>query len=84
MADKEYYREYRRKLKQKAVEYKGGKCQMCGLVDECLAIYDFHHTDPSKKEFTIANKKGFNKEELDKCIMICANCHRKVHFKGFD
>ena len=74
-------REYSRLQKIKSVNYKGGACQMCGLVDDCLSIYDFHHTDPSIKEFKLSGKP-FNKKELDKCIMVCANCHRKIHTRG--
>jgi len=80
---KEYFKQYRRKNKQLAVDYKGGKCQVCGLVDD-TCVYDFHHTDPSTKEFMIADRKSFGKvkKELDKCIMVCANCHRKIHIRG--
>jgi hypothetical protein len=72
-----------RKLKEKAVAYKGGKCEDCGVVDLCC-IYDFHHLDPSQKEFTISKvgNKSFDKikAELDKCAMLCAVCHRKRHY----
>ena len=74
-----------RNLKKLAVEYKGGKCIDCGLVDH-PAIYDFHHLDPDKKEFSLAHKKQYKfddkvKKELDKCILLCSNCHRKRHTK---
>mgnify|MGYP003431129005 FL=1 len=45
---------------------------------------EFHHLDPEQKDFGIA-AKGYTrswekvKEELDKCIMVCANCHREIH-----
>lgn len=45
-----------RKVKEKAVEYKGGKCEKCGLIDH-QSVYDFHHIDPSKKDFQIGLKK---------------------------
>lgn len=71
-------------IKLKAIEYLGGKCKDCGLID-IPCVYDFHHLDPSKKEFTFAKKKGFAfetiKSELDKCILLCSNCHRKRHSK---
>lgn len=75
--------EYRRQLKVLAVEYKGSKCQMCGY-DKCIAALEFHHLDPTKKDFTIANSghiRSFNNiiPELDKCILLCSNCHREEH-----
>lgn len=73
----------RRKIREMAVSYKGGKCERCGY-NRCLEALDFHHTDTTKKDFGISSK-GYTRswkkvqEELDKCIMICANCHREVH-----
>jgi len=66
-----------------AVEYKGGKCAICGY-DRCLEALEFHHLDSEGKDFGISDK-GYTrswkkvKEELDKCVMLCANCHREVH-----
>lgn len=78
------YQDIRRKnIKKQAVEYMGGKCLDCGIKSEYYAIYDFHHLDPTEKDFSIAQKsnKPFNliKSELDKCIMLCSNCHRIRH-----
>ncbi|MBX4186816.1 MAG: hypothetical protein KW802_00970 [Candidatus Doudnabacteria bacterium] len=73
----------RKKLREMARMYKGGKCIICGY-DRCLGALDFHHLDPAKKKFGIS-MNGLTKswakvkEELDKCILICANCHREVH-----
>ena len=73
----------RKKIRTLAVEYKGGKCERCGY-SRCLEALDFHHTDPTKKDFSISSK-GYTRSwkrvqaELDKCVMICANCHREVH-----
>ena len=56
---------------------------MCGY-DRCVDAFEFHHLDPSKKEFGIS-EKGYTRswkkvqEELDKCRLICANCHRELH-----
>jgi len=74
-----------REFKQKCIEYKGGKCCKCGYI-KCNNALDFHHLDPSKKEIRISSLslKKFDsdvKEELDKCILVCANCHRELHFK---
>lgn len=74
----------RKRLKEMAVEYKGGKCQNCGY-NQCLEALDFHHQDTKKdKNFGIASK-GYTRswkkvyEELDKCLLLCANCHREFH-----
>lgn len=75
--------ERQRRLKSVCVAYKGGMCIDCGYND-CLAAFDFHHLDSSKKDFEIGKKKTtkFNQEimnELDKCVLLCSNCHRKRH-----
>lgn len=73
----------RRRLKELAVEYKGGKCELCGY-NRCIKALEFHHTDPSEKDFAISqdgHTKSWEKirTELDKCIIVCANCHREIH-----
>ena len=74
--------EYGRLLKQKAVNYLGGKCKKCGY-NKSLRALTFHHRDPSQKEFSLAKRKCLNwddtKKELDKCDLLCANCHAEVH-----
>jgi predicted HNH restriction endonuclease len=73
--------EARRKIKIKAVAYKGGKCIQCGY-DKCPAVFEFHHTDPTQKDFGISDAvMAFDKlkTELDKTILLCANCHRELH-----
>jgi len=75
--------ERRRKLKQKVVEYKGGKCIICGYR-KYVGAFDLHHRDDSQKTFGLS-ARGLTrswkriKEEADKCILLCANCHREVH-----
>ena len=65
-----------------AIEYKGGKCQSCGYSKYYGAL-EFHHRDPSQKEFVWQKMRLVSKdkltEELDKCDLLCANCHREVH-----
>lgn len=70
-----------------AVEYKGGKCEICGY-DECYKALHFHHTDPTKKDpnfVKMMDSKSANiekiKPELDKCLLVCANCHIEIHAK---
>lgn len=73
-------------IKKEFVDYKGGKCSKCGY-DKCLAVFDFHHIDPTKKDFNMSrisniatSKKEKIKIELDKCELLCANCHRELHY----
>lgn len=70
--------------KLKAIEYKGGKCFDCkNEYEQCC--YDFHHINPLEKDLNIAQMAGRTfdgiKNELDKCVLLCSNCHRIRHFK---
>jgi len=73
-----------RGFKQKCVSYKGNKCQNCGY-DKCLAAMDFHHTDPTRKDYQISEIRfkqwDLIKKELDKTILLCRNCHAEIHDK---
>lgn len=77
----------RLRTKLKAIELLGGKCQRCGYTGH-PAAFEFHHKDPTKKEFAIgmvANKKWSSIiAELLKCELICSNCHRIEHSVRFD
>ena len=72
------------KRKWEIVQERGGKCEKCGYNINLSAI-EFHHLDPSQKDFQLDMRSLSNtsletlKEELSKCIMICANCHRELH-----
>lgn len=73
----------REKMARRAIEYKGGCCQVCGY-NKCSRALEFHHLDPNTKEFGISKDgqtRGWTrvKKELDKCAILCANCHREVH-----
>lgn len=71
-----------RSNKIRAVEYMGGECGICGEAYPAC-VFDFHHIEPDKKEIKLARLLKFSwakvMTELDKCIMLCANCHRLVH-----
>lgn len=65
-----------------AIEYKGGVCLDCGQMPHPGAM-QFHHDDPDEKEFAW-NKGRLRawvsvKKELDKCVLLCANCHAIRH-----
>lgn len=73
---------HRKKVQKKAREYKGGKCVVCGY-NKCGRALEFHHVDPKQKNFGIStegHKKSWEvlKKELDKCVLVCANCHREI------
>lgn len=82
LCNNERMRVKHQEMAQKAMQYKGGKCVSCGY-DSCRAALEFHHLDKSSKEFNPS--KGYKrswevlKAELDKCVLLCANCHREVH-----
>lgn len=72
-------------IKFKAIQYKGGKCEICGFKG-LPACFDFHHLVSSEKEFAISKEphtRSWERTvvELDKCRLLCANCHREVEFK---
>ncbi|OGY89641.1 MAG: hypothetical protein A2927_02350 [Candidatus Komeilibacteria bacterium RIFCSPLOWO2_01_FULL_45_10] len=73
----------RKALRRKALDYLGNKCKICGYAKYEGAL-DFHHLDKNHKGFGLS-EKGMTrswtriKEELDKCILVCANCHREIH-----
>ncbi len=73
----------RREIKKKAVELKGGKCEVCGY-DKCLAALTFHHINPGEKSFGISDKGhqyGWEavKKEINFCLLLCACCHVEHH-----
>lgn len=71
----------RHKKKVELVAYKGGKCEICGY-SKCIQALEFHHLNPEEKDFNISSSsKSLNelKKEIDKCILVCANCHREIH-----
>lgn len=73
----------RKKIKTLALGYLGNKCQKCGY-DKCANSLDFHHIEPEHKDFGIS-EKGYTrsweevKGELDKCMLVCKNCHGEIH-----
>jgi hypothetical protein len=81
--------------KDKRIEFKleliqlgGGKCLDCGLEsneENPPACFDFHHKDPKEKKFSVGRalghhaNKDLSLEEIKKCDLVCATCHRRRH-----
>jgi len=75
-------REDKRKRKLEAISYLGGKCFICG-GEFHPAVYEFHHLDPTTKDRDPSKMLQLSwkrlSAELDKCKLLCANCHRLEH-----
>jgi uncharacterized protein YerC len=72
---------WRKRTKRRLIEYKGGSCELCGY-SKCDRALEFHHLNPDEKDFGISGKSlSFDKlkEEVDKCILVCSNCHCEIH-----
>ncbi len=72
----------RYRAKAAAIKYLGETCKNCGWRGN-QAAFQFHHTDPIKKDFIIGNVANttweFIKNESAKCMLLCANCHAIKH-----
>lgn len=73
----------KRNKKKAAIDLLGGKCQRCGY-DECIAALEFHHPNPDTKTVPTSRIMDLSwlklKEEIKKCKLLCANCHRREHY----
>lgn len=73
------------KRKYEAIIARGGKCQVCGYNKNISAL-EFHHLDTNKKEYQLDSRRFSNtsieklEQELDKCILLCSNCHKELHY----
>lgn len=73
--------------KETIIDIMGGSCKLCGY-NKCSAALELHHIDPSQKDFTFSKSKNISWEKIDselqKCILLCANCHREIHYNNSD
>lgn len=90
-----YYKKahIKQNLRAKFIHLAGGKCVQCGVraFTELPAVcFDFHHKIKHDKSFTISRKiyldnvidEEILRKEIDKCVLLCANCHRTIHYGG--
>lgn len=70
------------RIKEKAINYKGSVCSVCKNTFAYPAM-QFHHLDPNTKDvnWTKLRLRSWDKItlELDKCVLVCANCHSVIH-----
>lgn len=73
---------FRQRLKERAVYVLGSKCQICGY-DKCITALEFHHINPKEKDINFSSNTNRSWattcNEIKKCILVCANCHREIH-----
>lgn len=89
-ASKKVYSKIRRDKifneRESLISLAGGGCQVCGY-NKCSSALHFHHRDPSTKLFTLSKSSLSQrsaediKNEFEKCVLLCANCHAEVHFE---
>ena len=74
----------RRCMKLQAIKLLGGKCSICGY-DRCVDALEFHHKNPKEKDFKLGSGNTMSwkeyKSEAMKCVLVCSNCHKEIHFK---
>ena len=73
----------RQKLKDILEEVKDKGCSMC--PEKFKPCLEFHHLNGEDKLNTVAHLVSYGSkkallQEIEKCVLLCANCHRKVHF----
>ena len=79
---------FRKNRKQNLVKISGGKCNLCGY-DKTFSALEFHHINPDEKKYGISASGTCHSiesdlEEVQKCILVCANCHREIHDGLYD
>ena len=88
---KQIQTKYKHNKKSKLIQIKGGKCIQCGISynGKNACIFQFHHKNNQKKDpklkrgIGLWRKKDVLLKELEKCNLVCANCHLLLHYKGY-
>ena len=87
MSNSKNVQEWRNNTKLRALRCFGNKCQLCGY-SKCIQALEFHHIDPSLKDFSFSSAISTIKSweylvtELKKCVLVCTNCHREIHYNN--
>ena len=72
------------------LQYKGlESCEICDASGDYQSMLCFHHTDPETKLYSLSDvtRRFYSvealdddvKEEIDKCVVLCVNCHKSEH-----
>ena len=76
--------QFRREFKETCIDYLGGECWSC-KGEFPVSVFDFHHLDPAQKDVEVSKLtfKPWDEvvAELDKCALLCSNCHRQAHIQ---
>jgi len=86
---RQHYKQFLKKARSEMlIKALGGRCQKCQKIYP-IGVYDFHHTNPKNKKFSISSQITNKSEdellkEAKKCHLLCANCHRILHFGEFN
>jgi hypothetical protein len=71
----------KRRVRATLIATAGGRCAIRGY-DRCAQSLHLHHVDPSRKRLELGSHRGAGLgaflDELDKCVLLCANCHGEV------
>lgn len=75
--------DFRRRRKENLIKVMGSKCAICGY-DKAIGALEFHHLVPEEKSYGLSAQGTCHDlerdlEEVQKCILVCANCHREIH-----
>jgi len=73
----EHARNKRRIRKQDLLDVLGHRCAICGY-DKFECSLDFHHLDPTKKEYT-GDWVNWGFKDIDNLVVLCRNCHQALH-----
>ena len=80
-------KDFRQRLKERATYVLGDKCACCGY-NKCIQALEFHHLNPAEKDFSFSDNTNRSwedtRKEIQKCILVCANCHREIHYGLID
>lgn len=78
----------KQRFKERIKEIKmSSGCTRCGY-NRCARALHFHHTDPTIKDFSLnrafSGGKSYQSilDEVEKCVVLCANCHSELHDEG--